>query len=84
MATNFMHPHDRALYIGAVSLLVRLHASMGSSVESAAEKRADFNADGDPMARLVADFNAQDFGLVLVENGASWAMVERREAGDEA
>lgn len=70
-----MTDREKMLYIGAVSLLIRLHQSLGSAFVSAAAARADFDADGDPLARLAADFNAQGFGVKVIENGSSFALV---------
>jgi hypothetical protein len=66
---------EKMLYIGAVALLVRLHNSLGSAFVSAAAVRADFDADGDPLARLAADFNTLGFGVKVIENGSSFALV---------
>ena len=70
-----MNDKTRALYIGAVALLVRFHAAMGSPVEYARDKRRAFDEDGDPLARLAADFNAQDLGVEMQENGETWHLV---------
>jgi hypothetical protein len=70
-------PIPRHLYIGAVSLLVRLHRLMP------AEERRRFDGDGDPMARLAADFNKQPFTLEMRENGDAWLLVGRAAAHSE-
>lgn len=63
-----MTPKERMHYIGAVALLVRLHNAMPRKA------RGHFDADGDPLTRLAADFNAYGFGVQMIENGDSWML----------
>lgn len=61
----------RDLYIGVVALAIRLHHALGKA------RREQFDGDGDPLARLAADFNRQDLGLEMRENGDGWILVDR-------
>lgn len=66
----------RHLYVGAVALLARMHSRMGR------EERDDFDNDGDPMARLAADFNACGFGVRLIRTGLTWIITALEDDAD--
>lgn len=63
-----MTSKERMHYIAAVALLVRLHNAMPRRA------RENFDADGDPLARLAADFNAYGFGVQMIENGETFIL----------
>lgn len=61
----------RHLYIGAVSLAIRLHRAMPP------QERQWFDSDGDPMVRMARDFNEQDTALRMCQNGDTWMLIAR-------
>jgi len=59
----------QVLYVGAVSLLCRMHVAMRR------KERETFDGDGSPMERLARDFNKQGLSLRMIENGSTWILV---------
>jgi len=61
----------RHLYVGVVTLLVRLHGALPL------QERRWFDGDGDPMERVARDFNALPFHVEMRRNGLTWILVDR-------
>lgn len=63
----------KMLYIGAVAALCRVFNRLDQ------DGRRLFEEDGQPMERLAADFNSQEYGLEMLRSGTGWALFARAE-----